>query len=66
MSFWLPVAFICLSGGNCGFASGRLSVSIEQCEAQNFQVRRKLATNTEVAAFDMTCIEIKPKAADSL
>ena len=66
MSFWLPVVFICLSGGNCGFASGRLSVSIEQCEAQNFQVRRKLAINTEVAAFNMTCIEIKPKAADSL
>jgi hypothetical protein len=59
MSFWLPVVFICLSGGNCGFANGSLKATASQCEATNYAVRQKLATDLDVASFKLGCIEIK-------
>ena len=58
MSFWLPVAFICLTGGNCGFASGTLTAAASQCEQKNYAVRQKLATDTDVASFKLICIQI--------
>lgn len=58
MSFWLPVAFICLSGGNCGFASGNLAATASQCEQKNYVVRQKLTTDTDVASFKLVCIQI--------
>ena len=59
MSFWLPVAFICLTGGNCGFANGQLTATASQCEQKNYSVRQKLATDIEVASFKLVCIQIK-------
>jgi len=58
MSFWLPVVFICLSGGNCGFANGSLTATASQCETTNYAVRQKLATDLDVASFKLVCIEI--------
>jgi len=59
MSFWLPVVFICLTGGNCGFANGSLTATASQCEATNYAVRQKLATDIDVASFKLVCIQIK-------
>ena len=58
MSFWLPIAFICLTGGNCGFANGSLAATSSQCEQKNHAVRQKLATDTDVASFKLVCIQI--------
>ena len=58
MSFWLPVAFICLSSGNCGFANGKLTATSSECEQKNYAVRQKLATDTDVASFKLVCIQI--------
>ena len=51
MSFWLPVVFICLSGGNCGFANGSLTATASQCEKTNYAVRQNLTTDLDVASF---------------
>ena len=59
MSFWLPVAFICLANGNCGFANGQLTATTSQCEQRNYSVRQKLATDIEVASFKLGCIQMK-------
>jgi len=59
MLFWLPVVFICLTGGNCGFASGSLTATASQCEATNYPVIQKLATDLDVASFELSCIQIK-------
>jgi hypothetical protein len=58
MSFWLPVVFICLSGGNCGFANGSLTATASQCEKTNYAVRHKLVTDLDVASFKLACIQI--------
>ena len=58
MSFWLPVAFICLSSGNCGFANGKLTATASECEQKNYSVRQKLATDLDVASFKLVCIQI--------
>ena len=59
MSFWLPVAFICLTSGNCGFANGKLMATASQCEQKNYLVRQKLTTDLDVASFELSCIQIK-------
>ena len=66
MSVWLPVAFLCLTNNVCSFYSGNLSISVEQCEVQNKIAIRAMQTDAEVKAYQVDCIEIKPKAADSL
>ena len=66
MSVWLPVLFICLSTNNCEFYSGHISVSIEQCAAQNDKAEALIKASGKAQAYRMACIEIKPKANDSL
>ena len=58
MSFWLPVAFICLSSGSCGFANGKLTATASECEQKNYSVRHKLTTDLDVASFRLVCIQI--------
>ena len=66
MSVWLPVLFVCLTNGACEFYSGTLSVSVGQCESQNAKVRQALSLRPNISAYQIACIEIKPKANDSL
>jgi hypothetical protein len=67
MSVWLPVLFICLStNNNCEFYSGNISVSVEQCAAQNDKAEALIKRSGKAQAYQMACIEIKPKANDSL
>lgn len=58
---WLPVAFVCLFGGDCGFLNGELSVSTDQCLEQNHKVRQRFAVDTRIEKFQLTCLEIKPE-----
>ena len=66
MSVWLPVLFICLSTNNCEFYSGDISVSVEQCATQNDKAEALIKRSGKAQAYRMACIEIKPKAKDSL
>ena len=66
MSVWLPVAFLCLTNNVCSFYSGNLSISVEQCEVQNNIATRAMQTDAAVKAYQVDCIEIKPKTTDSL
>ena len=66
MSFWLPVLFVCLANGKCDFYSGDISVSIAQCAAQNAVAERTVKASENVDAYQMVCIEIKPKITDSV
>mgnify|MGYP003679151902 FL=1 len=66
MSVWLPVLFICLSTNNCEFYLGHISVSVEQCAAQNDKAEALIKRSGKAQAYRMACIEIKPKANDSL
>ena len=66
MSVWLPVLFICLSTNNCEFYSGDISVSVEQCATQNDKAEALIKASGKAQAYRMACIEIKPKANDSL
>ena len=66
MSVWLPVLFICLTTGDCEFYSGDISVSVEQCAAQNDKAEALIKRSGKAQAYRMACIEIKPKANDSL
>jgi hypothetical protein len=59
MSFGLPVAFICLTSGNCGFANGKLTATASECKQKNYSVRQKLTTDLDVASFELSCIQIK-------
>ena len=58
MSFWLPVAFICFAGGNCGFANGSLTATAAQCEQKNDALRHKFATDLKVQGFELSCLQI--------
>lgn len=66
MSVWLPVAFLCLTNNVCSFYNGNLSISVEQCEDQNKIAARAMQTDQEVKAYQVDCLEIKPKHTDSL
>ena len=66
MSVCLPVAFLCFVDGACLFYSGNLSISIEQCLAQNRVATQAMQADKEVRAYQVDCIEIKPKQTDSL
>jgi len=61
---WIPVAFICFTGGSCGFSNGGLTVTARECEQKNYVVRQKLAVDISIDAFELTCLKIKPKTAD--
>ena len=63
---WLPVAFVCLMNNVCSFYNDNLSISQEQCEAQNKIAVRAMQTDADVKAYQVDCIEIKPKSTDSL
>ena len=63
---WLPVAFACLTNGVCAFYNGDLSISLEQCEGQNKRASLAMKNDSEVTAYQVDCIEIKPKQTDSL
>ena len=63
---WLPVAFACLTNGVCAFYNGNLSISLEQCEAQNKIATKAMQNDADVKAYQVDCIEIKPKSTDSL
>ena len=63
---WLPVAFVCLTNNVCSFYNGNLSVSLEQCQAQNKIASVAMGRDPDVQAFQVDCIEIKPKHTDSL
>jgi hypothetical protein len=66
MSVWLPVLFVCLNSGECNFYSGDISVSIAQCATQNAIAERTVKAGKNVNAYQITCIEIKPKVTDSV
>jgi len=66
MSVWLPVAFLCFIDGACLFYSGNLSISIEQCQAQNRTASQAMQTDKKVRAYQVDCLEITPKQTDSL
>ena len=63
---WLPVAFVCLTNNVCSFYNGDLSISREQCDTQNKIAARTMQTDADVKAYQVDCIEIKPKPSDSL
>ena len=63
---WLPVAFVCLMSKVCSFYNGNLSISLEQCEAQNKIATKAMQNDADVKAYQVDCIEIKPKSTDSL
>ena len=63
---WLPVAFVCLTNNVCAFYNGNLSISLEQCKAQNKIAAVAMKRDPDVQAFQVDCIEIKPKPTDSL
>ena len=63
---WLPVAFVCLMNNVCSFYNGNLSISLEQCEAQNQRASIAMKNDPDVKAYQVDCIEIKPKQTDSL
>ena len=63
---WLPVAFVCLTNNVCSFYNGNLSISQEQCELQNKTAARAMQNDVDVQAYQVDCIEIKPKLTDAL
>ena len=64
--FWLPIAFVCSVSLDCQFFSGSLSISIQQCSAQNEIVKIALEKNDNIKAYQTDCIPIDPKVNDSL
>ncbi len=50
----------------CSFYNGNLSISLEQCEAQNQIATKAMQNDADVKAYQVDCIEIKPKSTDSL
>jgi len=63
---WLPVAFACLANGTCSFYNGNLSISLEQCQAQNKTAVFAMQRDADVKAFQVDCLELSPKPTDSL
>ena len=63
---WLPVAFVCLTNNVCSFYNGNLYISQEQCDAQNKIATKAMQNDADVKAYQVDCIEIKPKSTDSL
>tara|TARA_R110000782_G_scaffold19471_1_gene53143 strand:- start:174 stop:365 length:192 start_codon:yes stop_codon:yes gene_type:complete len=55
---WLPVAFICFFGADCGFASGRPTATASQCEQKNYKLRHELVTDMSISRFELVCLQI--------
>ena len=63
---WLPVAFACLTTGVCSFYNGNLSISLEQCQAQNQKASLVMQQDKDVKAYQVDCLELSPKPTDSI
>ena len=63
---WLPVAFVCLTNTVCSFYNGNLSISLEQCQTENKKASIVMQRDPDVKAYQVDCIELKPKDSDSV
>ena len=63
---WLPVAFVCLTNNVCSFYNGNLSISLEQCQTENKKASIVMQRDPDVKAYQVDCIEIKPRETDSV
>ena len=63
---WLPVAFVCLTNNVCSFYNGNLSISLEQCQTENKKASIVMQRDPDVKAYQVDCIELKPKDSDSV
>lgn len=57
---WIPIIFVCLSSGGCGFVQGEPTYTEAGCMEQLAPIARKLDSDKEVLAFDTTCIVANP------
>ena len=64
--FWLPVAFVCLTTDFCSFHQGRVSISVDECQAQNKVASRAMQQDSTVKAYKVDCLLIITTQLDSL
>lgn len=63
---WLPVAFVCLTNNVCSFYNGNLAISLEQCQAENQKASIVILRDPDVKAYQVDCLELKPRETDSV
>lgn len=52
---WIPILYICLSGGSCGFIQGNPTYTEGGCKEQLDQAAFVMQQDPMVAAFDGFC-----------
>jgi len=55
---WIPVAFICLTSGECKFHQTYVERYLQECEAVNRRAVAKMQADPDVKAYDVTCIQV--------
>lgn len=53
---WIPVIFLCMSNGTCGFMQGTPTYTERSCNAQLESTLPVLQADVNVTAFDGTCV----------
>jgi len=62
---WIPVAFICLTNGECSFHQTYVERYLQECEAVNRRAVAKMQADPDVKAYDVTCIQVLLKEEQS-
>ena len=55
---WIPVAFVCLVNGECGFHQTYVERYLQECEAVNRKAAAKMQADPDVRAYNVTCIQV--------
>ena len=55
---WIPVAFVCLQNGACGFHQAYVEKYLYECEEVNRKAVAKMQADPDVRAYDVTCIQV--------
>jgi len=53
-----------LTNNVCSFYNGNLSISLEQCQAENQKASIVILRDPDVKAYQVDCLELKPRETD--
>ena len=55
---WVPIIYLCLSSGACGFIQGNPTYTEGGCQEQLDQASVRMNQDPQVAVFDITCVRV--------
>lgn len=60
MTWWMPVAYVCLLNGQCAFTYGKVEATEDDCMKVLYEARNTYEAHPGVETHDGVCLPVKP------